>query len=199
MMNIKNIEVEIRALLDDTLAFRNLIEKNGAKLIHSLYLCDIYFCKKTARKVEDVEMNEKGSYSLRLRKLRKGDNQDKFTINTKTITNYGDHNAWEEHEIEINDFSEAAKILELTEFKPFFKLEKNRFVYKLDDMEICVEDIVDFGGAVEIEIMCSDDQVVEAKKKIKEFLLKCDINETNIVPKSVTNIIMKERAFKQET
>lgn len=195
----KNIEVEIRARLDDISGFKNRIEKFGAKPISSLYMCDIYFCKKTAKKVEDVEMDEVGSYSLRLRKLKQGNNKDKFTINTKTITNHGDHNAWEEHEAEVSDFSEAAKIFNTTEFKPFFKLEKERFVYVLDNMEICVEDIVDFGGAVEIEIMCSnDEEVAEAKQKIKSFLHKCGINDANIVQKSITNIIMKERAFKQK-
>lgn len=193
----KNIEVEIRARLDNIEDFKNLIEKLGAKPVSSLYMCDIYFCKKKAKKVEDVEMDEVGSYSLRLRKLKKGNDKEKFTINTKTITNHGDHNAWEEHEVEVSDFSEAAQIFNTTEFKPFFKLEKERFVYKLDNMEICVEDIVDFGAAVEIEIMCSSNEASEAKQKIKAFLHKCDINDASIVPKSITNIIMKERAFKQ--
>lgn len=194
----KNIEVEIRARLDDIKGFKNLIEKLGAKPNSSLYVCDIYFCRKTAKRVEDVEMDKVGSYSLRLRKLKKGGDNVKFTINTKTITNHGDHNAWEEHEVEISKFSEAAEIFNTTEFKPFFKLEKKRFVYKLDNMEICVEDIVDFGGAVEIEIMCSNNETSEAKQKIKAFLHKCGIDDASIVPKSITNIIMKERAFKQD-
>lgn len=195
----KNIEVEIRARLDDIANFRGIVEKLEAKPVTSLYVCDIYFCKKTAKKVEDVEMDEVGSYSLRLRKLKKGTSTEKFTINTKTITNHADHNAWEEHEVEVSDFSEAAKIFNTTEFKPFFKLEKERFVYTLDNMEICVEDIIEFGGAVEIEIMCSNnEEAADAKEKIKDFLHKCGINDASIVPKSITNIIMKERAFKQE-
>jgi len=123
MMNnkTKNIEVEIRSRLDDIGDFKKLIEKLEAKRVISLYVCDIYFCKKTAKKVEDVEMDEVGSYSLRLRKLKQGSNKEKFTVNTKTIINYGDHNAWEEHEVEVSDFSEAASIFKTTEFKPFFK------------------------------------------------------------------------------
>lgn len=198
MNNTKNIEVEIRARLDNIANFRSIVEKLGTKLISSLYVCDIYFCVKTATSIEDVEMDKVGSYSLRLRRSKKNGDKEYFTINTKTITHHGDHNAWEEHEIEVNDFQEAAKILNTTEFKPFFKLEKERFVYKLDNMEICVEDIKDFGGAVEIEIMCSADEATEAKQKIKDFLHKCNIDETKIVPKSITNIIMKERAFRQE-
>ncbi len=144
-------------------------------------------------------MDEVGSYSLRLRKLRRGTDKEKFTINTKTIMNRGDHNAWEEHEVEVSDFSEAGRIFNATEFKPFFKLEKERSVYILDNMEISVEDIVDFGGAVEVEVMCSSNgEAIDAKLKIKNFLHKCGINDASIVPKSITNIIMKERAFKQK-
>ena len=193
----KNIEVEIRALLDDISSFKKTIENLGAELTSSLYLCDVYFCKEEHDKVEDVEMNEVGSYSLRLRKTKK-DNQEEFTINTKTITNHGDHSAWQENEIKIDNFSEATDILKIIGFKPFFKLEKERFVYKIDGMKICVEDIIDFKGAVEIEIMCSEDEVDQAKKKIKEFLNKCNVKEKDIAPKSITNIIMKERAFKKE-
>ena len=194
----KNIEVEIRARLDNTTEFRKLLNTIGAKQASSLYVHDIYFCVKTANKVEDVEMNEVGSYSLRLRKSKKEGENEHVTINTKIITNYGDHNAWEEHEVEVSDFLEAALILNTTEFKPFFELEKTRYVYKLESMEICVEDITDFGGAVEVEIMSSKGEENSAKEKILDFLKKCNIGNEHIVPKSITNIIMKERAFKQE-
>ena len=71
-------------------------------------------------------------------------------------------------------------------------------MYKLDTMEICIDDIKDFGGAVEIEIMCSANEATEAKQKIKDFLFTCGVDKAKIVPKSITNIIMKERAFNQE-
>lgn len=194
----KNIEVEIRARIEDIGTFKNILKEQGAEFNTSVYICDIYFCSRAAAKVEDVEMDAVGSYSLRLRKAKKGDEKERVTLNTKTIINHGDHNAWEEHEVAVDDFSEVAKILNTTEFKPFFKLEKTRYTYRLNDMEICVEDIADFGGAVEVEIMCASGNESSAKEKIKAFLKQCNIGEDKIVPKSITNIIMKERAFKQE-
>jgi predicted adenylyl cyclase CyaB len=194
----KNIEVEIRTRLDDIDSFRNTLKECGAEFTMSVYICDVYFCNRAATKVGDVEMDAVGSYSLRLRRTKKGDEKEHVTLNTKIITNHGDHNAWEEHEIEVSDFPEAAKILNTTEFKPFFKLEKTRHIYRFDDMEVCVEDISDFGGAVEVEIMCAPGDEARAKEKIRDFLRQCNIGEDKIVPKSITNIIMKERAFKQE-
>lgn len=199
MTKLNNIEVEIRARLDNIDSFKRVLRDINAELVRSMYVCDIYFCKRIAVKIEDVEMDAVGSYSLRLRKTKENSNKEYImTINTKTIINHGDHNAWEEHEIEVDDFLEAAKILDTTEFKPFFKLEKERWIYRLNNMEICVENITDFGGAVEVEIMCAQGEENLAKEKIKTLLNCCGISEEKIVPKSITNIIMKERAFKQE-
>lgn len=194
----KNIEVELRALVADPNQFQEQLKQKGAEYKNSSYLRDVYFCDKKATSVADVEMDKVGSYSLRLRIARKGDNES-ITLNTKTITNEGDHNAWEEHEVTINNFREAALILSTTEFKPFFELEKHRHTYLLNDMEILVEDITDFGGAIEVEIMCASGEEEESKAKIKNLLINdLGLNESDIVPKSVTNIIMKQRAFNQQ-
>ena len=194
----KNIEVELRALVKDVEDFQEQLKEKGAVYKNSSYLCDIYFCKKSICGIEGVEMNEVGSYSLRLRVTRK-DEKEEVTINTKTITNEGDHNAWEEHEIVVDSFAEAAKIMSMTEFKPFFKLEKHRHTYVINDMEVLVEDIVDFGGGIEVEIMCVAGDEEVSKDKIKSLLIEnLGLSESDIVPKSVTNIIMKQRAFNQE-
>lgn len=193
----KNIEVELRALLPDLKQFEDALKARGATFLKSAYLCDIYFCPRSASSVEEVEMHDVGSYSLRLRDSRI-DGKMGITLNTKTITNEGDHQAWEEHEVKVDSLKEAALVLLRTEFKPFFKLEKNRTIYTYDGMEISIEDISDFGGAVEIEIMSSPEEVEASKKKIVEFLSSVGIPAESIVPKSITNIIMKQRAFKQD-
>lgn len=194
----KNIEVELRALVNDPKYFQEKLKQKGAEHKNSSYLKDVYFCDKKATSVADVEMDKVGSYSLRLRIARKGDTET-ISLNTKTITTEGDHNAWEEHEVKIDNFREAALILSTTEFKPFFELEKHRHTYLLNDMEILVEEITDFGGAIEVEIMCMPGEEEGSKAKIKNLLTnELGLSEAEIVPKSVTNIIMKQRAFNQE-
>lgn len=193
----KNIEVELRARIENLTDFENSLKEKGATFVKSAYLRDIYFCKKDAQELSEVEMNAVGSYSVRLR-ISKKESTEQITLNTKTILTEGDHNAWEEHEVSVGNFSEAGKILTLTEFKPFFELEKTRRVYKLDQMEISVEDITGFGGAVEIEIMAVAGEEESSKDTIRKFLHSVGIENDMIVPKSITNIIMKERAFNQE-
>ena len=192
----KNIEVEIRALISDISNFKKKLKELGAVYKNKSYLQDTYFCRKDLNKLNQVEMHKVGSYSLRIRKSRRQKEKLKSTLNSKTIIKKGDHNSWIEHEIEIADPRETAKILVQTEFKPFFQLEKYRFFYTLNGLNIFVEDIKDFGQCVEVEIMAESGKQDEAKKKIMVFLNKVKVDKDNIVKKSVTNLIMKKRAFK---
>lgn len=191
------MEVELRAIIDNPNALQDTLIQKGVRYVHSSYIKDVYFCKKTAMSVADVEMDEVGSYSLRLR-LSQVDDNEITTLNTKTITSHGDHSAWEEHELQVYNFREATLILLATEFKPFFELEKYRHIFQYDGMEILVEEIKDFGGSVEVEIMCTAGEEQKAKAKIFDFLVhEIGLAESALVPKSVTNIIMKQRAFNQ--
>lgn len=193
----ENIEVEIRALVEDIGRLQKQLISQGGKYHGEYYLHDIYFCRKEYTRLEEVEMNKVGSYGLRLRKSKDYDGKREVTLNSKTITKEGDHNAWEEHEVAIGDFVESAKILLLTEFKPFFELEKTRHHYILDGFDIFVEDIKDFGYCIEVEKMTAPGNEEEAKNQILTLLGRLEIESDKIVPKSVTNLVMQERAFKQ--
>jgi len=193
--NKKNIEVELRALTKDIGELKANVEKTGAKFVNKSSLHDIYFCDKAITTIEEVEMHDVGSYSLRLRKYT-NDNGTSNSLNTKTITKTGDHNAWEEHETKVENFEETAKILTATEFKPFFELEKVRSEYTLGELSVCLEDIKDFGACIEVEILTEKGQEDTAKETILQFLSKIGVSKESVVPKSVTNIVMKERAFK---
>lgn len=196
MENRKNIEVEIRALVKDFGLLRENIIAKGAKFCGESYLLDIYFCPQNIFKLEDVEMNQIGSYSLRLRKMKNESGDFHILLNTKTITNHGDHNAWEEHETALNDFEEMLDILKTIGFKSFFELEKTRFHYECGGLGIFLDDIENFGACIELEKMVSVGEESAAKQEIVKFLESIGINENQILPKSVTNIVMKERAFK---
>lgn len=192
-----HIEVEIRALVKNLDLIKSKIENLGGEYLGFSSLHDIYFCNNNITTVEKAEMHEVGSYSLRLRKYSK-DDKTSINLNTKTITKKGDHNAWEEHETDVLDFNEAAKILLTTEFKPFFELQKTRYEYKLKELNVFLDDIKDFGACIEVEIITHPGDETNAKDKIINFLAGLGITKDDVVPKSVTNLVMKERAFKSE-
>ena len=196
MLSLKNIEVELRALVPNIEEFKKVLEKKDIKVLRKVYLYDIYYCAKNINKLEEVEMNNVGSYSLRLRKIKEDEKKEKVYLNTKTITKKGDHNAWEEHETQVSDFNEIQEILKMIGFKDFFKLEKNRFYYKYKDLNIFLDNINDFGACIEVEKIVAKGNEDNAKLNIKKFLNSIGINKKDIVAKSVTNLVMKARAFK---
>ncbi len=190
-----NQEIEIRAILNDKQ--RNILEKKlsniGVELKERVNIFDVYLCPVRVQSFQEIEMQKVGSFSLRIRK-QIANEQTQVTVNTKIITSEGDHNSWEEHEIKISSFDEAVAIFQAIGFKIFFTLEKERVTYQVADMTVCLEDIADFGPVIEVEVMANKSKSQQAKQKIKAFLKNIGINDEQIVTKSVTNILMQERA-----
>jgi predicted adenylyl cyclase CyaB len=193
--NIRDHEVEIRSLLSLTQyeAIKDKFKKNGVEFLGEECIVDIYFCPKSTKSFHEIEMDDVGSYSLRLRSSTKDEKQI-VELNTKTITKQGDHNAWEEHEISVSNLDEAQKILDIVGFKPFFKLSKHRLNYFVDNLNVTLEDIDGYGKVIEVEILTEKNNAENAKNTIKNFLTTNGIVEDQVVPKSVTNILMKKRS-----
>jgi adenylate cyclase, class 2 len=192
---VKNQEVEIRARLTSSqrAGVFGKLKSLGAKRGETEILDDIYFCPVRTKKFSQVEMNKVGSYSLRLRHQSKSD-KIHTDLNIKVITQHGDHRSWREHETRIENIHEAKQILGFIGFKSFFELKKTRYPFRLGKFSVLVEDIEGFGPALEIEVMTDRANSEKAKKRIKELFDRLGIKPDQIVPKSVTNLIMKKRA-----
>ena len=94
----KTQEVEKRALLKESeyLEISKKLEGLGAELTKKVNIKDIYFCPVNVASFAEIEMDSIGSYSLRLREQKNG-NDEEVTLNVKVITQEGDHNSWAEH------------------------------------------------------------------------------------------------------
>ena len=193
--SFKKQEVEIRAILDSKkrAVIETKLTERGAKFEGKAQITDIYLCPSSVNSFEEIEMNKVGSYSLRIRK-QITDEQEEVSINTKIITTEGDHNAWQEYEIDVSSFDAALAIFRAIGFKPFFTLEKYRYIFKLNNMIICVEDIVGFGSTIEVEVITDESASQRAKKEIRTFLKEMDIDNNQLVPRSITNLLMQQKA-----
>ncbi len=195
---VQNIqEVEKRALLNSSeyIAIKEKLERLGASKNGKIHLKDVYFCSNNVRSFSEVEMDAVGSFSLRIREQSKNEKDpEEVTINAKIITRKGDHNSWEEHETKVRSAYEASAIFKAIGFKPFCTIEKDRLTYKLDGVNILLEDIKDFGLGIEAEIITTKDESDAAKAKIDNTMAKIGITNSKIVEKSITNIIMREKS-----
>jgi len=186
-------EVELRALLTEEqfAAIMQMLsaQAGGHEIIE---VEDAYFCPKDK---EPHLLREVGSYALRLRRENRND-IIRATLNSKTLTAHGDHNAWEEHEVTVDNFEEAEQLLLQTEFKKFFSFTKTRTIFHVDGIGIFLEDIVDFGKAIETELMVEKGREEEAKQTLRTFLSSIGIGEEAILPQSITSLIMQQRVSK---
>lgn len=188
-------EVELRTILSASgrRALPDKLRKMGFVRRDASYLRDVYYCARSVKSFSEVEMNEIGSYSLRLRRRSKK-NMAGAELNLKVITQYGDHHSWREHEIMTDSFSEAESILEAIGFKSFFSLEKKRITYKKGNITLCIEDIKNFKPCLELEILTTKARAGKAKELLLSILADLRIEKSAIVSKSITNILMKKLA-----
>lgn len=194
---MKNVEVEVRAIIDEARAQRietELSDKFAKKLST---IIDVYFCHANVKDFSDIEMNEVGSYSLRLRRSRGAVGQVD-SINTKTIRNFGDHGAWYENEARISDAEEVFSILATIGQKPYIRIKKERTSFDCGEISFEIERIEEFGVAVECEMVVADGEESKAKKKVTQFLVELGLKEEEFVSKSVSNMIMRKLSFSQK-
>ncbi len=186
-------EVEIRALLSK-FEYKSVMEKlESVDFKGEISITDIYFCPNNVVSFDEINMDKIGSYSLRLRKQIENGSVEN-TINTKIITQKGDHNSWGERETSIGSVDKLGSILRAIGFKPFCTVSKIRRIYEFGDAEVMIENIKDFGFGIEIEILTDKENAELAKVKIFDIMKKLEINESNIVPKSITKIIMRKQS-----
>jgi len=187
-----NQEVEKRALLErsDYESILGRLTELGAERVKKLGVNDVYFCPNATKSFDELEMNDVGSYSLRIRKQTE-EEVTKTTINVKIITQKGDHNSWEEHETGVGSAEEVADIFKAMGFKPFCTINKTRDVYRLEDAKLFLEDIEGFGLGIEAEIMTTKEKGETAKAEIDRIFGSLGIPEDKVVKKSITNLIMR--------
>lgn len=185
-------EVELRVLLtaEQKEQICQQLSALGACARGKALIKDAYYCPKAVTSFEQIAMNEIGSFSLRIR-TEERDGVMQVQLNTKAITTYGDHHAWEEHEVAVDSAIEARALLSTLGYKLFCQVDKERSLFTLGRMTICVDEIDKFGWALEIEIIACPATAEAAKREIKEFLRSLSITQEQILPKSVTYLVMQ--------
>ncbi len=190
------MEIEIRAFAKNLKEIETKLINLKAKKIKQQHIIDYWFCPKNFTNFKQIQMNKPGSYSLRIRQLTEKD-RTLLELNTKAISTEKDHNIFIEHETHIDNLEETKEILEAIGFKVYCVLEKTRTVFQKNNMLINLEDIKGFNPAVEIEILADKETDIH-KKTIEKTLKELGIKEKDVIKTSITNLFMKEYAFKQK-
>jgi predicted adenylyl cyclase CyaB len=191
-------EVELRFVLKNKIEIEDRLRAMQAKLTNHSHIIDHYYCPLSVNNMKEKDDwydSPKGS-ALRLREID-NDYTGKIvtTLEVKKLAgpDYNDHSNCLEAEIEVTDFKEAERLILMLNNKKFMIIDKERFLYRFEDMKFCFDDIKDYGHGLEIE-MITTEPVNEIKDKIFKMASKLGLTKNDLAKRSFTHEAMTKLA-----
>ncbi|HIH97051.1 MAG TPA: class IV adenylate cyclase [Thermoplasmata archaeon] len=160
------IEVEAKAPVKNPISIKNSLIKIGSSFVESRKERDEYFqhpCRDFTITDEALRIRRVGKQVLM---TYKGPKLDQKTKTREEIT------------LSISkQYSLAKSLIQRLGFKKAIEVVKQREVYRLGKLEICLDDVQGLGTYLEIEVRVAKD-FENAKKKILLLLDKLKLKET---------------------
>lgn len=176
------MEIEARVKVEDFESLEKKLKSIGAEFFEKKKQVDsIYKPKGT-----EFESQGPGSFLLRIRKSKK--NSLTYKSLTKTT------GAWIEYETEITNPEEMEKILLNSGFALVYTMTKERLPGKLDEFEICLDNIKELGKYIEVAL--ESDNRKEARNKIEEFFLRIGFDKDQIIYQGYGEMMFKNLGVK---
>lgn len=162
----KDIEIEIKLPLNNKDKVINFLNKNAEIKAENLRQKDTYY---TPAHKNFLEVSVKPFQYLRVRESEKG---DFFTYKYCHPENSKIVDYFDEFETKVDDSKSLVKILDVLEFKEILAVDKIRNTWQLDDVEIAIDDVKDYGVFIELELTSYSDDPKETKKYLYSVLDK---------------------------
>ena len=155
-----NLEVEIRAKVDDFAEIKKALEKIRADFIKSEAQTDRVF--GASKFLDSDNMIIEGGLSARIREV-----DSKRTLEFKEILR---EKGGMELSCEVSSIELAEKLLKKLDFEEAFTIKKLRESYSYKDFTICLDKVEQLGNFIEIEKITSEDETDRVKKECNELL-----------------------------
>lgn len=155
-----NLEVEIRAKVDDFAEIKKALEKIRADFIKSETQIDRVF--GASKFLDSDNMIIEGGLSARIREV-----DGKRTLEFKEILR---KKGGMELSCEVSSIELAEKLLKKLDFEEAFTIKKIRESYSYKDFTICLDKVEQLGNFIEIEKITSEDEADRIKKECNELL-----------------------------
>jgi adenylate cyclase, class 2 len=145
------LEIEIKSYCEDHAGITGKIKSLGGKLLKKTIEKDIYF-KHPVRDFKDTDE----AFRIRI-----ADNKNILTykgpkIGNKTKTRF-------EKEVEFMDLDSMKEILDRLGFNAVDEINKTRTIFRIDDVEICLDNVEGLGSFIELEVMGMNQMLGEDK------------------------------------
>lgn len=190
-------EVEIRFATKKRKAVEKKLLEMGAKVVYHGHVIDHWYVPLSINDLDgkDEWFESAKGYGLRIREQDNGYTGNiTASIEVKRLAEPMKHEVCIETEFQIPDFESADNLLNLMNHKKMVTLDKDRLVYKINDIKVVIDDIKSFKTGIELEIMTHKEPKKEISK-LKKFAeqLGLDIDK-ELTDKSVTYMYMEEFA-----
>lgn len=162
----KDIEIEIKLPLNNKEEVIDFLNKNAEIKAENLRQKDTYY---TPAHKDFLDVPVKPFQYLRVRESEKG---DFFTYKHCHPENSEIVDYFDEFETGIDSSESLYKIMKVLEFKKILIVDKIRNTWQLDDIEIAVDDVKDYGVFIELELTSHSDNPKETKKYLYSVLDK---------------------------
>jgi adenylate cyclase class 2 len=170
------MEVEMKVRVEDLESMKKKLESLGARFQSAMEQRDEYF------KPRGFESRAQGPGDWIVRVRRSG--ADKM-LTLKALTEIS--GAWVEHETGIVNEKEMRSILENMGLLNVFTLNKNRIRGRLDEFELCLDDVRELGKFLEVALESEEKEA--ARDRIIDFLKGLGIEDKNIERRGYGEII----------
>ncbi len=176
-------EVEVKVALDDVTSWRSKFENANFNFVSDTKQDDRIFLPPGFNYDGIVP----GTPVIRVR----SEDDKKFTLTLKKkLVNELDKI---EIELVINDPEQAAELIRGVGYKEILRIKKHRIKFKKDDIELCLDEVEELGGFVEVERMVennADSTVIQAQ--LLELLSDMSVDIGRRTPKGYDSLLYEK-------
>ena len=100
-----------------------------------------------------------------------------------------------EHETAVADGETAKKLLEALGYRPVFTVDKTRYTYRLDDVTLCMDDVVGLGKFVELETLAASEECRETSvARLLTLLDRLGVDRKRLTRRSYLEMLLRRQA-----
>ncbi len=170
------LEVEIKAYCTDLAQIRNRVTEMGGEKISVRHDRDRYFNHPS----RDFALTDE---AFRIRSIG-----EKCYLTYKGPKLSTRSKARVEEEVSVGDGNVAGRILQALSFEEVLIVEKKREVWKIGDIEICLDEIDGLGTFVELEFQAEEKERAEEEL----FKLACELGLEDFETRSYMELIIEK-------
>ena len=191
-MEISNIEVEIKILLDDSAIIIDSLKAIGAKLLNNETQIDLYLdhpCKSFYRTDESLRLRHRIPYSdTEVTML--DESHEPLELTFKGPKLHSRSKTRVEISIGVSDIDKTRLMLEHLGFLIVAEIKKKRIHYELDEIIISIDNVEGLGEYIELEkIVASRSEIDSAYNEIVDIIQRLGLDPAKSISSSYMELL----------